>query len=79
MASMFKKAMVYLGLVDDDYDEYEPFEEQPGPSRPGRGAYGDPTEHMQQPTHTQGSSIRTIPREAPIDDTGPSIPALPAS
>ena len=28
MASFLKKTMVYLGLVDDDYDDYEPYDDQ---------------------------------------------------
>lgn len=32
MASMWRRAMVYLGLVDDEeYDDYEPYEEPPAP------------------------------------------------
>ena len=27
MAEMVRKAMVYLGLVDDEYDDYEPYDE----------------------------------------------------
>jgi cell division inhibitor SepF len=34
MASMWRRTMVYLGLVDDDeYDEYEPYDE-PAPAAP---------------------------------------------
>ena len=30
MASMWRRAAVYLGLVDDDeYEDYDPYEEQP--------------------------------------------------
>ena len=65
MASMFRKAMVYLGLVDDDYDDYEPFDEPVAPvTRPVRAYGGDPME-----ASGQSSSIRTIPREMPGDDT----------
>ena len=38
MASgMVRRAMVYLGLVDDDYEDYEAYEE-PQPASGGRGA-----------------------------------------
>ena len=44
MASgIMRKAMVYLGLTDDDYDEYDPYEEsQPATAPPRR--YSDPME-----------------------------------
>ena len=33
MASIWRRTMVYLGLVDDEeYDEYEPYEESPPPA-----------------------------------------------
>jgi cell division inhibitor SepF len=52
--------MVYLGLVDDDYDEYEPYEEtQPSPARVGARAQG------QAELVEQGSAIRTLPRDEP--------------
>ena len=64
--SFFRRAMVYLGLVDDDYDDYEPYDDtqpvapvrQPQPQgRPAQAPYAaepDPG----------GGSIRTLPREA---------------
>lgn len=61
MPGMLRRAMVYLGLVDDEYDEYEPaYEEQPAPvaARQGR-SYNQETSYEQAPT----SSIRTLPRE----------------
>ena len=68
MASMFKKAMVYLGLVDDDYDEYEAFDE-PAVQQQGRPmrAYPDTGSGIGEVT-PQTSSIRTLPRE-PVDET----------
>jgi cell division inhibitor SepF len=68
MPGMLRRAMVYLGLVDDDYDEYEPsYEEQPPPaqSRPAR-AYNPEPAFEPAPT----SSIRTIPRETPAGHEG---------
>lgn len=39
-----RKAMVYLGLVDDDYDDFEPYDEPApsGPVRAGRTAEPEP-------------------------------------
>jgi len=61
--------MVYLGLVDDDYDDYEPsYEEQPPPaqSRPSARTYNPEPSFEPAPT----SSIRTIPRESPASHEG---------
>jgi len=71
MAGLVRRAMVYLGLVDDDYEDYEPYEEQPhqGPAGPAtrqpmRTAYA---------TEPEGgvSSIRTLPREAAMPQPEP--------
>ncbi|MGH9177263.1 MAG: cell division protein SepF [Acidimicrobiales bacterium] len=64
MPGMLRRAMVYLGLVDDDYDDYEPsYEEpmQPAPARPTR-SYTPP-----EPAYEPTSSIRTLPRE-PVNE-----------
>jgi cell division inhibitor SepF len=61
MASgIMHRAMVYLGLVDDDYEEYDAYDEpQPQPmGRPGPRAY------MPDPQDGGGAvAIRTLPRE----------------
>lgn len=62
MAGLVRRAMVYLGLVDDDYDDYESYDE-PGPAAPARPAraaagYGPDLEPA-----PMTSSIRTLPRE----------------
>jgi len=70
MASLFHRAMVYLGLVDDDYDDYEPYEEpQPAPQRAGPAR-----QYAQEGGVEAGttSSIRTIPREPAADYAGVS-------
>lgn len=63
MASWAKKTMVYLGLVDDDYEEYEAYEDPapapvvaappPPPARPAPRVYA-------APPVSEGGSIRTI-------------------
>lgn len=66
MPGMLRRAMVYLGLVDDDYDDYEPsYEEQPppAPARPNRAYIPEPA---YEPAST--SSIRTLPRESPAHE-----------
>ncbi|HET7489105.1 MAG TPA: cell division protein SepF [Acidimicrobiales bacterium] len=60
MPGMLRKAMVYLGLVDDDYDDYDASYEDvpaPAPARPARTYAPEPA--YEAPTN----SIRTLPRE----------------
>jgi len=57
MPSFVHRTMVYLGLVDDEYDDYEPYEEtQPSSARAGVRA------PEQAELVEQGSAIRTLPR-----------------
>ena len=72
MASIWRRTMVYLGLVDDDeYEEYEPYDEpqpqaqpQPAPAR-GRTARPapEPVDSMYDP---EPSGVRTLPRDEGI-------------
>jgi len=63
--------MVYLGLVDDDYEEYEPYEDvQPAAPVRVRSAYGP------EPGEMTGG-VRTLPRE-PDPSSGVSIQPRPA-
>jgi cell division inhibitor SepF len=80
MASIWRRTMVYLGLVDDEeYDEYEPYEEPPPPapvatSRPAprRGAQAEPAYEPDRDREREQSSVgvRTLPREP---DSGVTI------
>src|SRR5947209_18928311 len=66
-----RRAMVYLGLVDDDYEDYEVYEDAPpSATRAGKRSYGAP-----EATEVSSgqSSIRTIPRE----ETGGGIAVTP--
>ena len=70
MASIWRRTMVYLGLVDDDeYEgEYEPYDEpqpQPAPAR-GRGtrAMPEPVDSMYDP---EPSGVRTLPRDEGVN------------
>jgi cell division inhibitor SepF len=69
MASIWRRTMVYLGLVDDDeYEEYEPYDEpqpQPqqqaaGPMRRGPRAMPEPVDSGYDPEPT---GVRTLPRD----------------
>jgi cell division inhibitor SepF len=71
MASMWRKTMVYLGLVDDDeYDEYEPYDDG-GRRASGPGAMGPAAE----PEPAPASAIRTLPREP---ESGVTLQPRPA-
>ncbi|HZU71605.1 MAG TPA: cell division protein SepF [Acidimicrobiales bacterium] len=62
MASFVRRAMVYLGLVDDDYEEYEHYEEPvPQTAAPARS---QPRTYAPEPEATT-SSIRPLYREEP--------------
>lgn len=67
-AGRIHKAMVYLGLSDDDYDEYEDYEE-PAPTQPPRRSVAD----QMDPAVGQQPGVRTLPRESMVADySGPS-------
>ena len=79
MASIWRRTMVYLGLVDDDeYEEYEPYDEpppQPVPVR--RGMRPERMEPSYEPEPTMSAStggVRTLPRE----DSGITIQQRPS-
>lgn len=66
MASgILHRAMVYLGLVDDDYEEYDAYDEPQAVSRPG------PRSYIPEPQDGGGAvAIRTLPREAMPESMG---------
>ena len=67
MASMWRRAAVYLGLVDDDeYEDYDPYEEQATMQAPAAAAAPAPAVRrtampMAEP---EAGMVRTLPREA---------------
>ena len=69
MASgMFRRAMVYLGLVDDDYEDYEAYEE-PLPTGGSRSAARP---YLPEGAEMGGvPGVRTLPRDQ--DSTGGSV------
>lgn len=68
MPGMLRRAMVYLGLVDDDYDEYDTYDEQPvvPPSRSTR-SYGS------EAATEQTATVRPLSREAPVQEAIPPV------
>lgn len=83
MASMWRRAMVYLGLQDDDeYDQYDHYDqydyedeghEPDGRARDQRSAR-EPREHREPAVESKGSgSVRAVAR----DDTGPALSSRP--
>lgn len=63
-AGFFKRAMVYLGLVDDDYEDYEDYEPRVAVGRNTQRLNGDDGAEQAVPIAT--STIRPLPR----DDSG---------
>ena len=74
MASIWRRTMVYLGLVDDDeYEEYEPYDEPPPqpmaarrgmrPERAEPAYEPEPTMSSMSPMGGGGGGVRTLPRE----------------
>ena len=80
MASIWRRTMVYLGLVDDEeYEEYEPYDEPPPPApvatprpTPRRAAIAEPAFEPEREREREQSSVgvRTLPREP---DSGVTI------
>ena len=69
MPGAFRRVMVYLGLVDDDYEEYDNTYEDPQPAAPARqvrSVYGP------ESSSDMTAGVRTLPRE-PDPMSGVSI------
>lgn len=81
MAGLLRRTMVYLGLVDDEYDDFEPYEEaQPSAPQPqARQPQPQPQRGYAQEQEPGISSIRTIPREQPTEyPSGVTVQPRPA-
>jgi len=78
-ASMMRRAMVWLGLSDDeDYDyEYGYGYDDPEPARmaPQRHIMDEPPEIRERPPASQAGTIRPMNREDAIQDPGARRPA----
>jgi cell division inhibitor SepF len=66
--SFMKKTMVYLGLLDDEYDEYDDLEDRAPRGFSGATRVEPRQVEYEQPEEYSGgmSRIRTIPRESAI-------------
>lgn len=75
MASIWRRAMVYLGLVDDEeYDEYEPYPPEPvqaapKPSHGGMRRAPAPEARSYEPEPPAMSGVRTLPVREPTENT----------
>jgi len=67
-----RRAMVYLGLVDDEYDEYETYDE-PQAGRPAPRGHAVETEAV-----NSTSGIRTLSREADLGPSGVTVMPRPS-
>src|SRR3954468_24007062 len=78
MAGAFHRVMVYLGLVDDDYDDYEAYEDQPqvapapAPARQPARSYPEASDPMMV---TGG--VRTLPRDTEPGGPGSNVSIQP--
>ncbi len=77
--SFLKKTMVYLGLLDDEYDEYDDYETQsPRGFSPAATTRTDPRivepeEPAERPQTGSVGRIRTLQRDAPASAVQPAI------
>lgn len=70
MASLVRKAMVYLGLTDDDYDDYDGYEDQaPVVAQPPRRTMPEAME----PQSSSLGGVRTLPPRDMRDETGGGV------
>jgi cell division inhibitor SepF len=71
--SFMKKTMVYLGLLDDEYDEYDDLEDRAprGFSAPTRVESRAPEYEQSEEFSGNMGRIRTIPRESAVPNEQP--------
>ena len=76
MPGILRRAMVYLGLVDDEYEDYEPYEEpQPVPAQGPVRSYPAAEQQIEAaPQPSPQPAVRTLPREAPPPEPQLSSP-----
>ena len=77
--SFMKKTMVYLGLLDDEYDEYDDLEDRAPRGFSGATRVEPRQAEYEQPEEFSGgmSRIRTIPRESAMPSPNRPQPAAP--
>src|ERR1700677_3615691 len=73
--SFMKKTMVYLGLLDDEYDEYDNLEDRAPRGFSSTTRVDSGRQDLDQPDEYAGgmSRIRTIPRESAIPNSRPAV------
>ena len=74
MATMWRKAMLYLGLgPDEEYDDYDPGYDDPAPaSRPSRPVTPAPPPVSVQPEPDQPSAVGAVRPMAPVRSMEPA-------
>lgn len=75
MASFLRRAAVYLGLMDDEYEEYDGAEEPVGASAPASAPSGRSSAPRVYAGQPEAGGIRTLHRE---EDYAPPTPPAPA-
>lgn len=83
MATMWRKAMLYLGLgPDEEYDDYDAGYDDPAPSRPAPRAGGASTSYpggTPSPSYPGGAgAVASYPDEPGVGGVRPLGPARPA-
>ena len=63
MAGFFKRAMVYLGLADDEYEDYDEYEPPRGAVAPRAGQRAVFGADDDEPMSAVATTIRPLPRE----------------
>ncbi len=74
--SFMKKTMVYLGLLDDEYDEYDDLEDRAPRGFSAATRVEPRTPEYEQPDEFSGgmSRVRTIPRESAVPNQSRPAP-----
>jgi cell division inhibitor SepF len=77
--SFMKKTMVYLGLLDDEYDEYDNLEDRAPRGFSSTTRVDSGRQEVEQPDEYSGgmSRIRTIPRESAVPSVRPQPAPVP--
>ena len=77
--SFMKKTMVYLGLLDDEYDEYDNLEDRAPRGFSSTTRVDSGRQEIEPPDEYGGgmSRIRTIPRESAVPSVRPQAAPVP--
>lgn len=75
MASMWRRAMVYLGLVDDEEYDYDYGYDDAPRAQPQPQPREVPPDDPTRPVQTSSSAVRTVRSDAVAQDGGEGLPA----